>query len=168
MVDEATRFVRVALLFSQPSNGSRNAATAEIRRAFRSHWEEIFGLPKILRHDPEGAMMSTEFLIEMSRLRVQLMPTAGEAHWQLGITERMIQTIFKAAERIHSETGVDLQTTVSLSVKANNHVEKVRGYSPGQWAFDEIPHGEMNFMTRTKIRSISLVTEVRHTQPVCE
>ena len=61
----------------------------------------------------------------MSHLGIQMGTIAGEAHWQLGITERMIQTIFRAAERISSETEVDMLTAVSLSVKANNHVKRV-------------------------------------------
>ena len=139
MVDEATRFVRVALLFSQPLTGSKNATTAEIRQAFRSTWEEIFGLPAILRHDPEGAMMSAEFLAGMSSLGIQLSPTAGEAHWQLGLVERMIRTIFQTAERIMREAGVDVHEAVSLAVRSQNQVERVKGYSPAQWALGRQP-----------------------------
>ena len=101
-----------------PENQHRNAKTEEALYALQNGWFEIFGVPKILRHDPEGCFSSDVFTQAMSEMGIQLGTTAGEAHWQLGITERMIQTIFKAAERIHSETGVDMQTAVSLSVKS--------------------------------------------------
>ena len=72
-------------------------------------------------------MMSNEFLVDMSNLGVQLAPTAGEAHWQLGIVERMIRTVWSAAERVMKETGVDIHEAVSLSVKSQNQVERVNG-----------------------------------------
>ena len=84
-------------------------------------------------------MMSNEFLVDMSNLGVQLAPTAGEAHWQLGIVERMIRTVWSAAERVMKETGVDIHEAVSLSVKSQNQVERVKGYSPAQWVLGKSP-----------------------------
>jgi hypothetical protein len=37
------------------------------------------------------------------------------------------------------ETGVDIHEAVSLSVKSQNQVERVRGYSPAQWALGRQP-----------------------------
>jgi hypothetical protein len=67
-------------MFSQPLTGSKNAITAECLFAYTTHWEEVFAMPARIRHDPEGALMSTELLIEMSKRGVLLLPTAGEAH----------------------------------------------------------------------------------------
>ena len=103
MCDEATRFARVALLFSQPLTESKNATTSDCMTAYVTHWEEVFGMPARIRHDPEGALMSTELLGEMSRRGVHLLPTAGEAHWQLGIVERLIGTLFSISERLFKE-----------------------------------------------------------------
>ncbi len=75
-------------------------------------------------------MMSNEFLVDVSSLGVQLAPTAGEAHWQLGMVERMIRTVWSAAERVMKETGVDIHEAVSLAVKSQNQVKRVKGYSP--------------------------------------
>ncbi len=81
MVDEATRLARVAVLFSQPTTGGRNATTTEVVTAFTNTWGDAFGMPASIRHDPEGALMSAEILAAMSKLGVKLAPTAGEAHW---------------------------------------------------------------------------------------
>ena len=37
------------------------------------------------------------------------------------------------------ETGVDIHEAASLSVKSQNQVERVRGYSPAQWALGRQP-----------------------------
>ena len=62
IVDEATRLCRAIWLFDVPAKKFRNAKTKEIMFAFMQGWEEIFGLPRKLRHDPEGAFQSNQFL----------------------------------------------------------------------------------------------------------
>ena len=81
----------------------------------------------------------------MSKRGIVLQATAGEAHWQLGITERMIGTIFSAAEWIMSETSTTLERAVSLAIMSQNTIDRVRGYSPSLWAFGRQPNwaGEM-------------------------
>ena len=138
-VDEATRLVKAKLLFKIPGNQHRNATSDEIIRAFETEWEEYFGCPEILRHDPEGSMVSTEIMQAFSSKGIRLLATAGEAHWQLGITERTIQTIFRTAEKIRDEQKVEMEKAVSLATAAQNTTERVHGYSPSQWAFGRNP-----------------------------
>jgi hypothetical protein len=94
-------------------------------------WEEMFGLPAVMRHDPEGAMVSTVFLEEMLKRGVKLVATAGEAHWQAGVTERMIQTLMITEDRLHKEDRVGLKIAMSTAVKSQN--------SPMQWALGRNP-----------------------------
>ena len=138
-VDEASRLVKTKLLFKIPNNQHRNATTEEIIRAFETDWEEFFGCPEILRHDPEGSMVSTEIMQAFSAKGIRLLATAGEAHWQLGITERTIQTIFRTAEKIRDEQKLDMEKAISLSTSAHNTTERVHGYTPSQWAFGRNP-----------------------------
>ena len=70
---------------------------------------------------------------------MKLVATAGEAHWQLGITERMIQTRMRTADRLHKEDGLGMKIAMSIAVKSQNTVERVRGYSPMQWALGRNP-----------------------------
>ena len=70
---------------------------------------------------------------------MKLSPTAGEAHWQLGITERNIGTLMQSSVRLHKEQGLPYQQAVPLAVKSMDQVERVRGYSPSQWAFGRNP-----------------------------
>ena len=145
MVDEASRLTRCVLLFEIGPKEHRNAKTEEIVHAYESHWEELFGNPRVLRHDPEGALCSQEMLEKFGEKGVRLAATAGEAHWQLGIVERMIATIFNAAERIAKENQLPFPQAVSLAVKSQNTVDRVRGYTPSQWAFGKQPSWSDDF-----------------------
>ena len=60
---------------------------------------------------------------------IRLLATAGEAHWQLGITERTIQTIFRTAEKIRDEQRIDMEKSVSLATAAHNTTERVHVFS---------------------------------------
>ena len=140
LVDEATRLTRCLLLFEMAAKEHRNATTEEVVDAYEHGWAELFGDPQTLRHDPEGALVSKQMLAKFTEKGVLLASTAGEAHWQLGITERMIGTIFSTAEKIAKENDLEYTTAVTLAVKSQNTVDRVRGYSPSQWAFGRQPN----------------------------
>ena len=62
-------------------------------------------------------------------------PCATQAHWQNGIAERAIKTVFDCARSLHKDRDTDLETAVHQAVEAHNAVERVDGYCPTQWAF---------------------------------
>jgi hypothetical protein len=70
---------------------------------------------------------------------IKLDATAGESHWQLGIVERMIATIFNSAEQIANESDLEFPRAVSMAVKAQKTVDRVKGYTPSQWSFGHNP-----------------------------
>ena len=88
----------------------------------------------MLRQDPEGAFVSHEFFESISGEGVMLDPCATQAHWQNGIAERAIKTVFECAKSLHKDHDTDLETSVHQAVEAHNTVERVDGYSPTQWA----------------------------------
>ena len=100
MVDEATRLTRCILIWVIRDKEHRNVTTAEVIKAYEEYWEELFGAPKVLHHDPEGALVSNQAMQIFADKGIKLDAAAGESHWQLGIVERMIATIFNSAERI--------------------------------------------------------------------
>ena len=67
IVDEATRLTRAIHLFQINVKDYRNMKSEELMYAFISGWEDIFGLPKTIRHDPEGSMMSHLFLEDVEK-----------------------------------------------------------------------------------------------------
>ena len=130
----ATRFTRTLKIQSFPKGQFKNVRSEEILESLESGWEEIFGVPGELKHDAEGAFVSNEFIQRMSEKGVLLRPIAGEAHWQNGLVERCIQTISASAVRLMSELHVTLTSAMALATSAQNHMEKVHGFSPSQWA----------------------------------
>ena len=51
----------------------------------------------------------------------------------------MIATIFNSAEKIANENDLEYPRSVSMAVKAQNTVDRVRGYTPSQWSFGRNP-----------------------------
>ena len=78
-VDEATRLTVGKQLFEFPENTSRNATGREIWEAFDGMWCSTFGDPLVVRHDPDGAMVSKEFGDEMDARAIRDETTSGEA-----------------------------------------------------------------------------------------
>ena len=140
IVDEATRLTAVVKLFTMPKSNHRNITTQMLVETLDSHWFVYFGEPSVIRHDPEGAMVSTEFIETMSLRGIRLQASAGEAPWQLGIVERTIQTVFNSAQRIATEQKLEIPDAVRLAVIAHNTTERVHGYSPAQWSFGRNPN----------------------------
>ena len=139
IIDEASRFVRACKLMTIEKGKFRNATTTEVLECFESQWEEIFGLPSEIRHDPEGAFVSNELITHFPQKGVRLQPVAGEAHWQNGMVERAMQTIFGTATRIMSESELSITRAVSQAVSAHNHLSVVHGFTPAQWAVGRAP-----------------------------
>ena len=84
-------------------------------------------------------MVSSDLIQSMTEKGIRLSATAGEAHWQLGIVERTIQTIFQTAEKVKSELKCSVERAVTLAVAAHNTTERVHGFTPSQWAFGRNP-----------------------------
>ena len=140
IVCDATRFTRVMKMFSTKKNEHRNVKSSEILEIFENGWEEIFGLPEELRHDPEGAVVSNELIEQFSKKGVRLQPVAGEAHWQNGLCERAIQSIFTAATRISAEENLPITRAVALATSSHNNLSIVHGFTPSQWALGRSPN----------------------------
>ncbi|NBR26713.1 MAG: hypothetical protein EBU08_23645, partial [Micrococcales bacterium] len=145
MMDEVSKFSRFVELFTTPAGQSRNATEAEVLKAYEDGWSTIFGDPRIIRHDEEGALKGNKFLETLAGRNIKLDVIAGEAHWQLGVTERMIGTIMRVAERVCSEIVCTMREAIRGAVAAHNTVEDAHGYTPSQWAFGKQPkwHGNL-------------------------
>ena len=140
IICDATRFVRTIKLYSTKQKEHRNTRTSEVLEAFEAGWEEIFGLPSEIRHDPEGAFVSNELIKTFSEKGVLVRPVAGEAHWQNGLCERSIQSIFNAATRIRSEQDLNVTKAISLATSSHNNLSIVHGFTPAQWALGRSPN----------------------------
>ncbi|CAK0828505.1 unnamed protein product, partial [Prorocentrum cordatum] len=135
IMDEASKLTLAVKIFSVPAQESRNCTAKEMLNAFRGHWSDRYGMPSALRLDPEGAFVSHEFYDSIAGEGVQVAPCATQAHWQNGIAERAIKTVFECAKAMHRDHETDLKAAVHAAVEAHNTGERVDGYSPSQSAF---------------------------------
>ena len=136
MEEEACGYCVPKVLFERPTGSHRNPTAQEVTDAFAEMWLGHFPKPVRVKTDPEGAFQSTEFRDFLSMNDIKYDPTAGDAHFQLGRVERIIQTIKRIAEKLSREfpeaNGLQILTS---SCSAHNELRRIKGYSPNQWVF---------------------------------
>ena len=138
-VDEASRFATVHELFRHHREQSRNCSAEEAIRALEQSWVQMHGLPNVLRCDTEGAFRSTA-LAEWAEARgVDLQPCAAEDHGQIGIVEALIQKMKQDARTLLRTETCDPFQGILQVVAAHNHLDRVGGYAPSQWAYGRLP-----------------------------
>ena len=125
------------VLFSRDhqSKEHRNPTATEVTDGFAETWIAHYPKPVRVRTDPEGSFQSHEFRDFLAANGIEYDPTAGEAHWQLDV-ERRIQTIKRIANKLSTEFPVaSSKQILAAACSANNELERVKHYSPNQWAF---------------------------------
>ena len=125
------------VLFSRDhsSGEHRNPTATEVTDGFAEAWIAHYPKPVRVRTDPEGSFQSHEFRDFLAVNGIEYDPTAGEAHWQLDV-ERRIQTIKRIANKLSTEFPVaSSKQILAAACSANNELERVKHYSPNQWAF---------------------------------
>lgn len=139
MVDEASRLVCPHFLFEHPREQSRNCTGAEAVAGIQDSWVRHYGAPAAIRLDPEGAFKSWELTQWAQERSIEILPCAAEAHRQISLVERMIQTIKQTVKQILQAGQYDAWDAVVQACQTHNGFERVSGYSPYQWAFGRQP-----------------------------
>ena len=137
IVDEGSRF-RVGRFMN--SGTKKHVTAAQFLETFRESWTQYFGLPNVLRLDPDGAFRSRAVEEYCDRRQIHLEVIPGEAHWKLGICEQAIQGTQNILSKL-VEDDPDLSPSEALSeaTRVFNSRELLRGYSPIQHAFGRAP-----------------------------
>ena len=92
-VDEASRLVCPHYLSAHRPEDSRNATGVEVVQGVQDTWVRHYGSPAVIRLDFEGAFRAGEFQFWCPERGIEVLPCAAEAHGQIGIVERAIQSI---------------------------------------------------------------------------
>ena len=170
MMDEASRLVVPHFLFEHAKQESRNATANEVVGGIQETWVRHYGLPGQIRMDPEGAFRSTELGAWAEERGVHLLPCAAEAHGQIGVVERAIQTIKATARQLLQGAAVEAWEAIQQACTSHNELSRVEGYSPFQWAFGRQPThiGQMHekgydlpFLTSSAVAGSSMATNLR-------
>ena len=136
MVDEATRFVKTHIVATM-NIGQRYSSTAtEIWEILLNRWISEHGAMDTLRFDAEGAFRSFNLTDRCGDLGIEPEMIAGEAHWQMSVTENTIQDVEGCMFKLQSaRPDLTAQELISLATVTHNQLERHKGYSPAQqWA----------------------------------
>jgi hypothetical protein len=98
---------------------------------FELHRLPYSGKPEMFRHDPEGALTSLGLDQYFAERTIMMEPIPADAHWQLGIVERSIQSIKHSMACLAAEhPDMTAQEILSTSLNTINSREMIRGSSP--------------------------------------
>ena len=139
MVDEASRLVCPHFLFQHHQSEHRNCSGPEAVQALQDTWVRHYGAPASIRLDPEGAFRSTELMTWASERGIEIFPCAAEAHYQISLVERTIQTVKNTTKQLLQSGECDPWQAIIQACQAHNEMERVHGYTPYQWAFGRQP-----------------------------
>ena len=78
----------------------------------------------------------------------EVSPCAAEAHGQIGVVERAIQTIKHTVRQMLQSGEKEAWQAVICACQAHNEMERVDGFSPYQWAFGRQPRLNGSFHDR--------------------
>ena len=118
-----------------------------LESAFVSLWVNIFGAPQTLAVDLETGLQAAFGNIAIW-FGTKIRPSAGQAHWQQGITERhggVWKEMFAKVCDEHSAEASEIPLCVAAVNSAKNQLRRVGGYSPSQivWGRDPATPGEL-------------------------
>ena len=88
MLDESSRFAVAAMV---QQSGGRGVKAGDYIDIFEKFWKPYFGMPDVVRTDPEGAWRSQEIDDYFERRGIQQDCIPAEAHWNLTHVERTIE-----------------------------------------------------------------------------
>ena len=121
---------------------------ASLEKAFVGLWVNVFGAPQSLAVDLETGLQAA-FGNLSTWFGTKIRPSAGQAHWQQGITERhdggVWKEMFVKVNDEHSATASEIPMCVAAVNSAKNQLRRVSGYSPSQivWGRDPVTPGEL-------------------------
>lgn len=134
MMDEASRFLVSKLVNTGDKKGIKGSDYIDM---FEQKWKPYFGVPDMLRTDPEGAWRSKEIDEHFSKQGILMDKIPAEAHWNLSQVERGIQWVKELLTKIAKEDpDADVDLLVNQATYVWNHKEVVRGYSPFHMLWD--------------------------------
>ena len=147
--DEACGFCVPKVLFEREVHTHRNPTAQEVTDSFAEAWLSHYPKPIRVKTDPEGAFQSGEFRDFLAMNDIRYDPTAGDAHFQLGRVERLIQTIKRMSQKLAIEfpdaNGIQI---LAAACSAHNELRRIKGYSPNQWVFGHAKPGWENIPNR--------------------
>ena len=126
------------------------AETSEVLRSlFARYWVRIFGPPKVIVMDPAQTNLGEPFQQYLDSQGIKAKPTAAEAHWQLGPTERhggwFARVLSRTIAEFSPSTKDDWEKCV-LHAHVKNQMVQSYGYTAHQHVFGKNPRVPANLL----------------------
>ena len=141
--DEGSRGYVVSTLREGGLGGNLGGVTwPMVRAAFLSRWLPYYGRPQLIRLDPADAFRAIEFKKNMESFGLNVDRQPGEAHWRMGICERLIQlhkTTCGGLGRAHPD--MTFSELHDMGAWCHNHSYNHKGFTPGQLLGGATPEG---------------------------
>ena len=134
-LDEASGFSVVQEMLVHQEEEHENINTPSVVATLEQSWIQYFGFPKRIRLDQEGAFRGTGLHDWCGERGIELDFVPAEHHESTGDVERAIGELRKKmVAHLRNEDVTPRQAAWSMC-SAHNHVARVGGFSPAQWAF---------------------------------
>ena len=135
MLDEASGFSVVQQMMQHGDDQHENLSTDATVQTLERAWVQYFGYPARIRLDLEGAFRGTTLHDWCAERGVELIFVPAEHHESTGDVERSIGELKKKMTAFLRSEDVTPERAAWAMCAAHNHVARVGGYSPAQWAF---------------------------------
>ena len=128
ILDEASRFMVTHLVKVE----GKGVKATDYAKVFEDKWKPYFGIPDVVRLDPEGALRSHEIREYFHKQGIFPDTIPAEAHWNLSHVERSIAWIKELLTKLSLDDEHDVHGLLPHATYVWNQREMVRGYSPYQ------------------------------------
>ena len=155
-IDEGSRLRVGRLLFQHKT---KTPSASDFIEYFEGHWLPHFGKPQLLRLDPAGCFRSKALDTYLLERQVEVSHIPAEAHWQISLIERAVQTVKDMMTALTMEQpSMTASEAFYRSLSACNHRDQCRGYSPLQHACGRSPN-EFGQLGESLVRDVPILTE---------
>ena len=135
MLDEASGFSITAEILVHVEEIHANVDTQSVIEALEGSWFQCFGHPQRIRCDLEGAFRGRELEAYCAERGIELLQVPAEHHQATGDVERMVGELRHKIELFLRNEDVPPRRAVYAMTTAHNHMARIGGFAPSQWAF---------------------------------
>ena len=136
------RFVSVVHLWTGSLSDAGTDPGPRLIEAFCNGWLMHRPRPEWCIVDSQSSLRFGAVPTFLAHAGIGMTVVPGEAHWMHGKTEAMVQVLKRTMRRIRNEyPTLAPHSLAALATYAQNHTDRVSGFSPIQWAYGVDPDG---------------------------
>ena len=134
-LDEASGFSVVQEIMDHHEEEHENLSTQVFLEVLEQSWIQYFGFPARIRLDQEGAFRGRDFVSWAEERGIEVIHTPAEHHESTGDVERAVGELRKKMMAHLRNEDLHPRRAAWSMCAGHNHVARVGGFSPAQWAF---------------------------------